>query len=284
MEPKRIVVLLGSPRKRETFQAVQQFERALRVAYRPELDFEYVWLRDFRIEPCAGCFACLSKGEEFCPRQDDRDLLLVKLYRADGVVFATPNYALQVTALMKNFLDRLAFVFHRPRFFGKTFIAIVTQGVFGGSGVVRYLTKLARMWGFQAAQGVCINTIAPRTPAEDAVLRRKLGRAAVRFARWLRRPGPARPSYFMLTLFRLIRASYRAVPDPASRDRRYFQEHGWFETEYFYPAPLSPGQRIVGALVDWMAARLAKRRSAELDRRAGESETAAGERRRRGGS
>jgi multimeric flavodoxin WrbA len=57
------------------------------------------------------------KGEEFCPLKDDRDVMIEKMTASDGVVFATPNYSFQVSALMKIFLDRLGFVFHRPRFF-----------------------------------------------------------------------------------------------------------------------------------------------------------------------
>ena len=51
---------------------------------------------------------------------------------SDAVVFASPNYSFQVSAIMKLFLDRLGFVFHRPRFHGKTSTSIVVQGIFGG--------------------------------------------------------------------------------------------------------------------------------------------------------
>ncbi len=33
------------------------------------------------------------------------------------------------------FLDRLGFVFHRPRFFGKAFTSIVAQGIYGGGKI-----------------------------------------------------------------------------------------------------------------------------------------------------
>jgi FMN-dependent NADH-azoreductase len=58
---------------------------------------------------------------------------------SDGIVLATPNYSFQVSGLMKVFLDRLGFAFHRPRFHGKAFTSIVTQGIFGGGKVVKYL-------------------------------------------------------------------------------------------------------------------------------------------------
>ncbi len=59
---------------------------------------------------CRGCGTCFLKDEEHCPLEDDRDLLIRRMEDSDGVVFATPNYSLQVSGIMKTFLDRLAFV------------------------------------------------------------------------------------------------------------------------------------------------------------------------------
>ena len=54
-------------------------------------------------------------------------MLIEKMMASDGIVFASPNYSFHVSATMKMFLDRLGFVFHRPRFFGKTFTSIIAQ-------------------------------------------------------------------------------------------------------------------------------------------------------------
>lgn len=68
------------------------------------------------------------RGEELCPLKDDRDLLIGRMMSSDGVVLASPNYSFQVSAIMKIFLDRLGFVFHRPRFFGKAFTCARLEG------------------------------------------------------------------------------------------------------------------------------------------------------------
>ncbi len=106
---------------------------------------------------------CFDKGEEYCSSKDDRDLLMEKMNNSDGVIFATPNYSFQVTALMKNFLDRIAFVLHRPQFFGKAFTAIVTQGIFGGASIEKYLETMGGNLGFQVAKGCCLTTLEPET-------------------------------------------------------------------------------------------------------------------------
>ncbi len=134
---KRITAFVGSARKKHTHNAAKQFMRNLQSL--GDVEYEIVVLSDYRIGTCRGCKLCLNKGEEFCPLKDDRDVLIEKMQSSDGVVFASPNYSFQVSAFMKIFLDRLGFVFHRPRFFGKTFTDIVVQGVYGGRKTVKYL-------------------------------------------------------------------------------------------------------------------------------------------------
>ncbi|HYF91291.1 MAG TPA: flavodoxin family protein [Symbiobacteriaceae bacterium] len=120
-------VFVGSAHKQgSTHYAVRQFLDNLQSS------------GDHRLATCRGCKVCFGKGGEFCPLKDDRDVLFDKIMASDGVVFASPNYSFQVSAILKLFLDILGFVFHRPRFFGKTFTSIVTQGFFGGGKIVRY--------------------------------------------------------------------------------------------------------------------------------------------------
>jgi multimeric flavodoxin WrbA len=85
--------------------------------------------------------------------KDDRDVLIEKVMASDGVVFASPNYSFQVSAIMKTFLDRLGFAFHRPRFFGKTFTSIVAQGIYGGNKIVDYLDFVGFGLGFNTVKG-----------------------------------------------------------------------------------------------------------------------------------
>jgi multimeric flavodoxin WrbA len=78
--------------------------------------------------PCKGCFVCISNGEEFCPLKDDNEWLSRRIEDADGVIVSSPNYAANVTSLMKNYIDRNAYICHRPKFFGKKFMLVVSSG------------------------------------------------------------------------------------------------------------------------------------------------------------
>jgi multimeric flavodoxin WrbA len=129
-EMKKVTAFIGTASKKATYQAVQEFEQNLKQY--GDIDFESVFLSDYHPELCWDCKQCFIKGEEYCPLTDDRDVLLKKMEQSDGIIFATPTYAFQVAARMKNFFDRLAFIDHRPRFFGKTCTAIATQGFYEG--------------------------------------------------------------------------------------------------------------------------------------------------------
>jgi multimeric flavodoxin WrbA len=262
MQPKRIVALIGSPRKKETWTIVQQFEKLLRS--KMEIDFEYVHLKACDLQQCRGCFLCLTKGEEYCPLKDDRELLVNKLLAADGVIFATPNYSLQVTAIMKNFLDRIAYTFHRPCFFHKPCMAIVTQGAIGANKILKYFADVATFTGFINIPGLALTTVSPRTAADQALIDRKTGQAAHRFARALGGELSPHPSIVQVLAFRMVRAMYRATPDDSLKDVRYYRDNGWFTAPYFYPVRLGAIRTILGGLVEKYGASFARKRKAAL--------------------
>ena len=150
----KVTAFVGSGRKRHSYSACEGFLHNLELL--GKIECEIVRLSDFNIGTCKGCRVCFDKGEEFCPFKDDRDLLVEKMKNSDGVIFASPNYSFQVSSLMKIFIDRLAFTFHRPRFFGKTFTSIVVQGIGKGEEIVKYLDFIGKGMGFNVVKGCCI--------------------------------------------------------------------------------------------------------------------------------
>jgi multimeric flavodoxin WrbA len=253
----KILAIIGSARKKATFGAVQELEQNLKKWN--EIIVEYAFLHDYDLKFCQGCLNCLDYGEDKCPLQDDRDQLLEKMENADGVILASPNYAFQVSARMKNFLDRFAYFYHRPYFFGKTFTAIITQGVFGGNKIRKYLESMGQNFGFNVVKGTAIKTSDPMTAKQEQKLKKKIYKTAKRFNKQLSRSKNATPSLYRLMMFRMSRNFIKNL-DPKYKDHQYFKKEGWFESDYYYRTNLGPIKTIIGKFFDFMGRQMAKRK------------------------
>ena len=252
---KKVIAIIGSARKKATFHAVQKFEENLKLW--TDIDFEYIFLHKYHLEFCKGCLACLDYGEHLCSLEDDRDKLFEKMDQADGVILASPNYAFQVSARMKNFLDRFAYFYHRPYFWGKTFTAIITQGVFGGDKIRKYLQTMGKNFGFNVTKGTCVKTLDPMTAQQERKLEKKIHKAAKRFHKQLEQAKNPKPSLFRLMMFRMSRNFIQKL-DPKYRDYHYYKEQGWFESDYYFETSLGFFKRLMGRFFDFMGRIMAK--------------------------
>jgi multimeric flavodoxin WrbA len=248
---KKVTAFVGSAHKKNTHSAVVQFLNNLQAL--GDVEYEIVTLSDYRLGICRGCRLCFEKGEEFCPLKDDRDLLMEKIDASDGVIFASPNYSWQMSGVMKIFLDRFGFVCHRPRYFGKTFTSIVTQGFSGGNKIVDYFDFLAKFLGFNTLKGTSVTTLIPITEKAQRKIDRALAGLSKRFYARLTKPEYPVPSMLWLMAFRMGRTSMFQMLDESSRDFRYYAEKGWFESDYYYPTRLGVLKKAAGKLFDGLA-------------------------------
>jgi len=255
---KRVTAFVGSGRKKHTYNAVRQFLDNLQSL--GDVECEIVVLSDYRLGTCKGCQECFAKGEEFCPFKDDRDVLIEKIAGSDGVIFASPIYSFQVSAFMKIFLDRLGFIFHRPRFFGKTFTDIVVQGIYGGPKIVKYLDFIGSNLGFNMVKGRVVNSLEPMTDKQQKKNDRVLARHSRKFYERLMKPAPSTPTLIKLMIFRMSRTSLKLMLDDSYRDYTYYRDKGWFESDYFYPVRLGLPKGVAGRLIDSIARRTVRKR------------------------
>ncbi|MCX6550501.1 MAG: flavodoxin family protein [Acidobacteria bacterium] len=253
---KRVTAFVASAREKHTYNAVRQFLDSVQSV--GDVESEIVVLSDYDVQTCRGCKTCFDRGEEYCPFKDDRNALIDKMMSSDGVVFASPTYSFQVSAIMKIFLDRLGFAFHRPRFFGKTFTSIVVQAFYGGPKAVEYLDFVGDALGFNVVKGSCVNSLEPMTHRQHRTNDRVLRAHSTRFHDRLSRPSLPAPTFLHLMMFRMGRTKVRLLLDESWRDYTYYRDKGWFEADYFYPVRLSPFKKAAGHLFDYSAARSAK--------------------------
>lgn len=155
-----VLVIIGSPREGNSFKVAQKVEKYMND------DFEYLNLNETNLKMCTGCNACLQYGASKCPLKDDRNMVLDKMNDADAIIFVSPVYVMNVSGLFKNYIDRLCYICHRPRYFDKKAMVITTAGAIGVSSVLKYMHLIASVWGFNTVTKLGVVT-APDMEYED---------------------------------------------------------------------------------------------------------------------
>ena len=250
----KVTAFVGSARKKHTYKATEQLMYNLQSF--GDVECEIVSLSDFHIEICKGCMLCLNKGEELCPLKDDRNMLIDKMNNSDGIIFASPNYSFDVSGLMKVFLDRLGFIFHRPHFFGKAYTSIVVQGFYRGNKIIDYFNFVGNTLGFNIVKGCCLNSLEPMTEKEQKKIDRIIEKLSKKFYSTLVKKEYPNPTLFKLMVFRMSRTSVKLLLDESWRDYTYYKNNGWFGSTYYYPTQLNPIKKLVGNFFDFMFTRI----------------------------
>lgn len=148
----KVVTLMSSPRKNGNTAGVVEIlhEKIKAVCGKSNIpvETETVFLGQLDIKPCKGCRICFDQGEEKCPLKDDLLAIKAKLDEAGCVILASPVYVEDVNGIMKNWIDRMAFVSHRPRFFGKTAFVVSTSAMGSTGHTLRTMRRALGFWGF----------------------------------------------------------------------------------------------------------------------------------------
>lgn len=242
-----VILLNGSPRKRNTLAALNEFSVFLE---KKGFKCNIINLCEAKIEPCLGCLACFDKGEEFCPHHDDVKHIVAQIDATDGVIFSSPVYAFHISVLLKNLLERISHIFHRPRFFGKAATSIVTQGIYGGNDSIKYLSFVEQMLGFKTVDGKVLMTIEPFTTKQKEKNSRALRKLADSYYEQITRERYPEPSICALTMFRTGRTKINNELNEKYRDYTYYRDKGWFTSDYYYPVKIGFVKKIYGSIVD----------------------------------
>jgi hypothetical protein len=103
----QILALNSSPRDNDTSKTELVLQKFLEGARRAGATTETLYLRNYKIKHCLGCFSCWTQTPGRCVQKDDMTEILFDRYlQADLAVLASPLYHGTMNARMKLFVER----------------------------------------------------------------------------------------------------------------------------------------------------------------------------------
>ena len=121
----KIVGIHSSP-KRKNSNTLKLLDSALAGAKEAGAEIELIDIAKLKIKYCTACDSCHDKG--VCSIKDDYQLVFKKLLDADGIIWSSPNYMMNVTAQLKTLFDRSPLIIHEQLFEGKYGLSLTTAG------------------------------------------------------------------------------------------------------------------------------------------------------------
>ncbi|MCG7841086.1 MAG: NAD(P)H-dependent oxidoreductase, partial [Methanomassiliicoccales archaeon] len=237
----KVLAIMGSPRKEGTgTKALKEIES--RLATHGPVQLEVLRLKDVNLGQCRGCFQCISRGEQLCPMRKELVAIEEKIEAADGVILVSPGYVQNVSGLMKNFMDRIAYTNHRPRFFGKKVMIVAN----GGSGLAKTLDALRIAIGGPEVVSELEYTQLPWPIQERSIVKRQanLEKAVDRFYKALQ-VKDMRPSFNNYMRFLFSKGTTVETKEWLPADHEFYRDLD----RYYYDVDVGMGMRIKASLL-----------------------------------
>jgi multimeric flavodoxin WrbA len=174
----KVLALNGSVRKNGNSEIL--LKQALMGAEAEGAEVEILRLSDYKIGPCQGCGLCLFR-ENVCQVKDDTAEIFARVAAADGIILGAPCYFLELTAVVKQLIDRCWILSHnkigKPRKPASVIVPYATRGwipyIFMQANILFSVMNLVKI--NQAA--VCTQGISEVVLDQDAIdLADRMGR------------------------------------------------------------------------------------------------------------
>lgn len=159
----------------------------------------------------------------------ERDLLA-----CDGIILASPVYAMDVSAPMKSFLDHLfsLWVPHQPEeaMFHKAGLVVCTAAGAGLGPTNKTMERALKYWGVPTVTKLGVG--GPTLKNGPAKMGKGAARAAKRFHAALANRNSAKPSPYIRMMFNLMKRMHRGTEAPdglLARDFAHWKEWGYLD-------------------------------------------------------
>ena len=247
----KIIAILSTYKKKNTYNIIKQFEKIIKNYQ--DLEFEYLFLKDYDIGFCRGCNLCVIKGEEKCPHSEPINIIKTKIDNADGVIFATPVYCDTLSGSMKNLFDHFIFIIHRPCFMNKFAFNISTTEYSGLDDTFKYLKRTTSRFGLYSTGNIGVkNTYYTNYPDYVKKIDKELQEKATQFIDFINRKEVPRLKLYDIIYFRVwqnILSYAKDLKRMSDLDYEYWDKNNLFNKAYYFDIRINPVKNLFAKLI-----------------------------------
>ena len=215
-------------------------------------EFEEIHLLKKKIPMCNGCFKCIIESEEKCPHYDKINPIIEKIKACDGLIIASPVYAMNVTALLKNFLDHTAYFYHRPEFFDKKALIMVSTAGAGEKKVANYIDETLRHWGFNKIYKTTL-----KCGGKDSLETEDIDKVSKKFNEDVKSKKLHSPKFGDIMFYNVWRA-LASSENPIEADKTYWENTGLVNHEFSPIVKLNFIKKIFGKMMYFILRKVMK--------------------------
>ena len=169
---------------------------------------------------------------------------------SDGVVFQSPVYVNAITAVMKNFIERVGYESHRPRFHDKFAMVMSVCGGFGAKEVNQYMDDIFSSFGFNIVSSLELR-IATKSETEKSYNHTLITDAFDTLISKIEKGQRDPPTRRQLIMFHIFKSLSELQSDYYEADYEYYKDM----PDFPYDGKIPFYRRI---LAKWMAGRSVK--------------------------
>jgi len=229
-----ILIINGSPRRKNTWQIIERTKQTLKNRDN-NITFTEIDLINENIPPCTGCYNCFNNGEETCPHANIIQPIVEQMKTCDGLIITSPVYALNVTGLIKNFIDHLAYFYHRPYFFEEKALIVVTTAGAGNKKVGNYLDETLENWGYNQRYKLCLVHAHTQQGYLPLKTKEQIDKESIKFYESIKNHTLKSPRMKALIMYNVWRAMATNAHIPS--DHKYWVENNLIDSEYSTKVP-----------------------------------------------
>ena len=250
----KYLIINGSAHKGNTWNLAMVVKNSFKE-YDNNAIFKEIHLLKEEIPFCNGCSLCFRKGKEFCPHYKKMQPLVDAIDEADGILVVSTTYGMKETALLKNFMDHLEYMMHRPYFFKKKALVITTAGGVGARSAAKSIAAELYGFGFNKCYLLSVASFSWNAYVPGKTMIMKCDKISKKFTKDVMSGNPITVRYALMIPFNLFRGMSLAYV----KGTEYEMEDGNYYTgadvkNHFYGkgVPIPIGGKLLGSVFYWI--------------------------------